>query len=311
MSDVAQSPHAAAYVPPPPTRTVSLGRRLNTAPWPAPLSALRSGARKLAWTAFEARQVRSPLRYAFHELIAPQLAEYQLRQGSGRISVRHRSGDIDIFRKFYAYGYYDWPAEVRAELTELGRAIHVLDLGANIGFFDVHARDQFAISDVVCFEPDPANAGVLERVRDANGGNWEIVRACASNREGQVMFTSGRHNFSRIEVDGDHPVPAVDVFPYVAKADLVKMNIEGSEWEILQDDRLADCSAVWIVEYHRIRNPAGDITTVARNLFERAGYATRVAVSHGDNGLMWAWRDDRAPLPAAADPVAMAAGQGA
>lgn len=269
---------------------VALGRRVTSAPWPRQLEAVRAGAKKLAWTAFEARQVRTPWRYAFRELVRPTVGDYALRTGDGRFSVRHRTGDVDIFRKFYAYRYYEWPPEVLAQLTALGRPVDVLDLGANIGFFQVHARDQLPVGKVVGFEPDPSNADLLERVRAANGADWKVIRACASNADGEVRFKSGHQNFSRIENDGDRVVPKLDVFPYIAQADLVKMNIEGSEWEILEDPRLAETSPVWIVEYHRIRNPANDIDSLASCLFERVGYETRIAMSHQGNGLLWAWK---------------------
>jgi FkbM family methyltransferase len=251
---------------------------------------LRRAAKKLAWTAYEARLVRTPWRYAYRELIHPTTGDYALRHRDGRISLRHRSGDIDIFRKFYGYGYYDWPSEVVSRLGGLDRPLHVLDLGANIGFFQVHTRGRWPTASVTGFEPDPGNAGVLAHVRDANQADWKIVEACASNRDGVATFKSGHQNFSRIEPDGDRVVETVDVFPYIAKADLVKMNIEGSEWEILEDPRLAETDAVWIVEYHRIRNPQGDVTSLARELFERCGYTTKIAMSHEDNGLLWAYR---------------------
>jgi len=303
MTKTAEYPQST-FVPPAPTRTVSVGRRLSSAPLPQSVSRARSAAKKLVWTAFEARLVTTPVRYAYRELVAPQTGDYTLRHSGGHFSLRHRSGDVDIFRKFYAYGYYAWPSDVTAHLQRLNRPLHVLDLGANIGFFDVHAREQLPIGSVVCFEPDPDNARVLERVRVANGANWEIVRACASNQGGQVMFKSGRQNFSQIASDGDFSVPCVDVMPYIAEADLIKMNIEGSEWEILEDPRLADTSGAWIVEYHRIRNPERDITDHVQSLFHRAGYTTQVAVCHQNNGLVWAWKDPEprlgpgAPLPA-------------
>jgi FkbM family methyltransferase len=273
-----------------PIRAVEAGRRLTSTSLPKSLGIFRAGAKKLTWTALEARLVSNPLRYAFRELVHPTVADYSLRSGNGRISLRHRSGDIDIFRKFYAYRYYEWPTEVKAQLSKLARPVDVLDLGANIGFFDVHARNQMPIGSVVCFEPHPETAAVLERVRDANGATWRVIRACASNRDGTARFNSGRHNFSRIESDGDREVPMFDAFEHVAAADLVKMNIEGSEWEILQDARLADTSCVWIVEYHRLRNPEADITSLIRSLFESSGYTTRIAMNHEDNGLLWAWK---------------------
>lgn len=286
MTETAQ--HLAE--PPRAALTVEVGRRLTSAPLPKPLATLRSATKKVAWTAFEARLVTTPLRYAYHELARPTTADYTLRRGGTRFSLRHRSGDIDIFRKFYAYRYYEWPAAVTAKLRALDHPLKVVDLGANIGFFQVHARGQLPIGEVTCFEPEPSNAGVLEHVRDINGGNWRVIRACASNAEGTVRFRSGGHNFSRIESDGDLEVPALDIFPIVDDADLVKMNIEGSEWEILEDSRLAENTAVWIVEYHRMRNPDPDITSLVRRQFERAGFETHLAMSVEDNGLLWAWK---------------------
>ncbi len=269
---------------------VRAARRLRSLPYPPRLEAARARTAKLLWTAYEARLVRTPVRYTFRELVRPEPADYELRKGGGRISLRHRSGDIDIFRKFHGYGYYDWPPEVLARLEVLDRPLNVLDLGANIGMFAVHTRARLPVARVVAFEPDPANAAVLERVLGANGGDWRIVPACASNRDGTAMFRTGAHNFSRIESGGDRAVPTIDVFEHIAGADLVKMNIEGSEWEVLADPRLADTSAVWIVEYHRIRNPEADITAAARGAFERCGYTTLSAIAHHGNGLLWAWR---------------------
>jgi FkbM family methyltransferase len=276
--------------PPRAARAVQVGRRLTSAPLPKPLATLRAASKKLAWTAFEARLVTTPLRYTYRELVNPTTADYTLGTGGTRFSVRHRSGDIDIFRKFYAYRYYEWPAAVTAKMRALGRPLKLVDLGANIGFFQVHARSQMPIGEVTCFEPDPANSGVLEHVRDINGAGWRIIRACASNAESTVRFRTGGHNFSRIEGDGDLEVPAHDVFPIVADADLVKMNIEGSEWEILEDPRLAENPSVWIVEYHRMRNPDPDITSLVRRQFEHAGFETHLAMSVEDNGLLWAWK---------------------
>jgi len=274
-----------------PTRSVLLGRRLASARWPRQLEWLRTATKKLAWTAIEAQQVDSPFRYALRELASRGQGVYSLRAGGSRFVVRHRSGDIDIFRKFYGYGYYDIPDEVAAPLRSLGRPLNVLDLGANIGLFEVFTRDRLPIGSVVCFEPDPHNAAVLEQARAANGADWEIHRACASNAPGSAMFSTGRKNLSRIASDGDTSIATVDVFPYVANADLVKMNIEGSEWDVLRDPRLADTSASWMVEYHDIASPDPDIYGLAKSLFEVAGYTVRRASQSGErNGLLWAWK---------------------
>ena len=238
---------------------VRLGRRVSSAKCPKPLDPLRSVSKRFAWTAIEACLSSYPSAIRGPRATPPYRCRLRLRRREAKIRLRHRSGDVDIFRKFYVYRYYDWPPEVARHLGGLGRPVNVVDLGANIGLFDVHVSETFETGHVVAFEPDPANADVLEHVRDSNAAHWEVIRACASNHDGMAKFQSGGKNFSSIQPTGDLSVPTVDVFPHVAAADLVKMNIEGSEWEILRDERFAKTSAIWIVEYHRIRNPPGDI----------------------------------------------------
>jgi hypothetical protein len=47
------------------------------------------------------------------------------------------------------------------------------------------------------------------------------------------------------------PTPAVDVFPYLAEAALIKIDIEGAEMPLLTDPRFAELSAkIVLLEYH-------------------------------------------------------------
>ena len=273
-----------------PLPSVRFGRRLASARLPRWLETPRRAAKRVAWTWVESRRVDTPLRYAARELMTHRRAAYRAHDGTARFVLRHRSGDIEIFRKFYAYGYYNLPATVSERLEALGRAVNVLDLGANIGFFEVFTRDRLQIGRVVCVEPDPYNSDVLDQVRRLNGADWEIMRACAAASDGTTQFNTGRKNLSRIGSDGDITIATRDVFPLIAAADLVKMNIEGSEWEVLADERLASTDAIWIVEYHRIANPDQDIHGHVRRLFEAGGYVVQQAQKGEENGLLWAWR---------------------
>jgi FkbM family methyltransferase len=274
-----------------PLRSVLFGRRIASARWPRQLQWLQTATKKLAWTVVEARQVDTPVRYALRELTSRRHGVYSLRDGGSRFVVRHHSGDVEIFRKFYGYGYYNLPDEIASGLRSLQRPVNVLDLGANIGFFEIFTRSRLPIGHVVCVEPDPYNGAVLDQARAANGADWEIVAACAANHSGTATFSTGHKNLSRIASGGDATIATVDVFPYIAAADLVKMNIEGSEWEILKDARLASTSVRWMVEYHHIASPDPDIHGLVKRLFADAGYTVRLASQSGDrNGLLWAWK---------------------
>jgi hypothetical protein len=68
-------------------------------------------------------------------------------------------------------------------------------------------------------------------------------------------------------------VPAVDAFPLMDGAELVKMDIEGSEWPILEDPRLREAAVRHlVVEYHGWACPRPDPRAYAIELLERAGF---------------------------------------
>jgi hypothetical protein len=89
-------------------------------------------------------------------------------------------------------------------------------------------------------------------------------------------------------------VPAVDVFEHLADADLVKLDIQGSEWAILADPRLVAIPARAIVlEYHPRLAPSAAPHEDAVRLLRSAGFRTSSAVvdEHAGEGTIWAWRD--------------------
>ena len=61
----------------------------------------------------------------------------------------------------------------------------------------------------------------------------------------------------------------------------MKIDIEGGEWAILADERLAAAGAMVIVmEWHARNSPSDDPHHAATALLERAGY-TVVGIDHG------------------------------
>jgi FkbM family methyltransferase len=270
-------------------------RRLNDSPLVKGLGPLGRAVNRLAWLAVETRLVKESGAYlanTFRKSRDPR--RYHLRSSGSPIHLRHHTGDVAILRKFAAYRYYDLPDEVEERLR--GRTVAVLDLGANIGLFGVHARAHADVSGIVSFEPDEQNAAVIDRVIADNGGPWELIRACASNRDGETRFAAGRANLSRIS-DVGVVVPVVDAIPYLVAADLAKVNIEGAEWDILADERfVANAPEILILEYHEIANPEPDIHALVNRLLVQAGYTEQFIVNRSEeNGLIWAWKAVSSP----------------
>jgi len=224
------------------------------------------------------------------------VARYRLRDSGLSVFIRHGTADIATLDEVFYHGYYEPPPPVLERLAGLGRPPAILDLGANIGLFDAYILGLFPAARVTAVEADPANAQILRRCAEANRttGDWRVVEAVGSNRDGTVAFAPGGYSLSRIAGpdEAGEPTKAVDVFRYLADADLLKMDFEGGEWEVLTDPRLAAAPAVALVlEYHPHLCPEADPRVAALRLLRRAGYECGpVRFVHGDSGTVWAWR---------------------
>jgi FkbM family methyltransferase len=216
---------------------------------------------------------------------------YRLRESGLRVALRHRTGDVVTLGEVWRNRDYDPPAEV-------ARPAAVLDLGGNIGLFALHALALWPDARVVSYEPDPVNAAVLRRSLAANGlhDRWRLVEAAAGARDGTVRFAGGQDALSHVVADGERgetsTVPVQDVLDEMAAADLVKIDVEGGEWELLLDPRFsASPPAALVLEYHPRGCPSSDPHRAVRDAVEAAGLHHREIWRRDDgHGMLWAWR---------------------
>jgi FkbM family methyltransferase len=257
-------------------RRVLTSRRIE----PVVATVLRaSPVRRLG--AFLARELRRPA--------TP--ARYRLRGSGAIVFIRHRTPDVAALGEVFYERQYEPPEPVAAMLDDLHAPPRIVDLGANVGLFGVFAMSRFPSAQLTAVEPDPANLDVLARTMEANGWNWRVVRAAATNADGEVAFATGRFTTSRIEPGGEL-VAAIDAFSLLDHADLAKIDIEGGEWAILGDPRLATLGPTAIViEYHPYLCPEDDVFGYASARLTSSGYhvvpSLQFDVGHG---LLWAWR---------------------
>jgi FkbM family methyltransferase len=220
---------------------------------------------------------------------------YHTRSSRVPYFVRHTTRDIGVFSEVFVLGEYDPPPEVSDWLTALDRPARMLDVGGNIGLFATYARDRWPGTSVVSIEPDPENLEVLRR-NASHGSDLEVVAACAANHDGTLRFVAGQQAGSHVAngASGEDTieVPCVDVFRLAESADLIKMDIEGSEWNILADPRLASVPArALVMEWHELLCPHPDPHAAAREALERAGF-TVIADREDfpEVGMVWAIR---------------------
>jgi FkbM family methyltransferase len=237
--------------------------------------------------------VRERVRFAAADVLGlPGYRRYHLADGGRAVLLRHGTIDVWTFVEVFMRRLYEPPPAIA---ERLGRAPSplVLDLGANIGMFGLDALTRYPAARVVAYEPDAHNAAVHRRVVELNhdDGRWRLVEAAAGARDGRVRFTAGLQTGGHIVENGAGvEVPMVDVLGEIAEADLVKMDIEGGEWGILTDPRIAQASAL-VLEYHPQGCPREDAAGFANELLAGHGFdVTPVFHDEAGIGMLWATR---------------------
>jgi FkbM family methyltransferase len=246
-----------------------------------------------------ARLVRHPARFALAQGVGRgRLVAHTLRDGGLVVMLEHGTPDVYAFDEIFYRRIYDPPAEVDAALASLGTSPAIVDIGANIGLFGAWALRRWPDAAIDAFEPDPRNAAVHRRTIAANerASTWRLHEAAAATQDGTMPFLTGRFVTSRPAAEADAgatDVPARDVLPLLARADLVKIDAEGSEWAILDDRRFAETAArVVALEYHPDLCPESDTRAAAAGRLEAAGFRVRdvPTASPAGYGSLWAWR---------------------
>jgi FkbM family methyltransferase len=257
---------------------------------------------RLKPSAQRAARTAGPLRFFAREAAARGgVRVYGLRGAPDvRVALRHGTPDAESFDQIFCQDVHALPEPVVAAIAALGRPPRVLDLGANVGLFAAWAAARWRGAEITCVEPDTGNLAVLHAASRANGSGWRVIDAAAGAAPGELRFQAGRFAVSRAALPGDNgpdvvTVPVVDALELAADHDVVKIDIEGGEWEILADPRLAALPlAALTLEYHPHLCPTGNTHSHAVGLLEAAGFAIRrvphVYGAPPDNGALWAWR---------------------
>jgi FkbM family methyltransferase len=157
----------------------------------------------------------------------------------------------------------------------------VLDCGANIGLASLWLLRQWPAARITAFEADPALAAMLRRNLDANrASSVEVVAAAAWSWEGRLSFRAeGSDSGAVAEVASDTPgrvidVPSVRLRDRIEREpiDVLKLDVEGSELELLQDCEpvLQNVAAIHL-EVHDF-DPQRRLLPSCLLLLDRAGF---------------------------------------
>jgi FkbM family methyltransferase len=254
----------------------------------------------LVSTGLLARLVAAPVRFALADTIGgDRVVTHRLRSSGLEVLIEHGSLDVHTFDEIFHQQIYAPPPEVESALATLDRPLRILDIGANIGLFGAWALGRWPDAGIEAYEPDPRNVALHRRTITRNGAEraWRLHDAAAAAQDGTLRFAAGRYVLGRPAAPGDADaieVRKVDVLPSVVASDLVKIDAEGSEWEILGDPRfVATRARAMALEYHPDLCPGEDARAVAVERLGRAGFEVRDVPTPAPPGYgsLWAWRD--------------------
>ena len=140
----------------------------------------------------------------------------------------------------------------------------ILDCGSNMGMSVLYFKHVYPRARIIGFEPDPAIFPYLkENVALNRLTDVQLHDAAVAGKKGILRFYSDGLAGSTLEehLGGEVPdgwaryeVPVVCLRDYLDEpVDFLKMNIEGAEWDAVQDsqDRLRQVREM-VIEYHHL-----------------------------------------------------------
>ena len=212
----------------------------------------------------------APAKHYRDLLPLPDRIKYLARQVCGGrfpVTLRYRDGCIFRIRPRETARDMDWFVSYEILFRELYRlpphiapstVKRVVDVGANIGYSAVYFARRCWNCRVEAWEPHPEHAAILRQHLQINGieGRVEVLQAAAGTRDSTTYLTSKGIESAVVSspAPGAVPIRILDFFKKAGTGpiDVLKMDIEGGEYAILEDRRFDNLNVRFLVmEHHR------------------------------------------------------------
>lgn len=204
------------------------------------------------------------------------------------IFLRTYKGDIEIFYEIFYKRIYSLP-------STKGDIKSIIDLGANIGLSALYFKALYPNAHIICVEPGKDNYAMLLKNVGVNKTNGRImaVNAAIQGSDGMVSFEDGKMHFNgKVTQSGLKDTVATSMatlfhFYQIEKAQLVKIDIEGSEEEIFSAnvDWLETVDNI-IIEMH-----SEIIRDKCQEVLNKNGFTLKQIFTDPDNdNLFWAFK---------------------
>ncbi len=194
------------------------------------------------------------------------IQKLRLRNGKSALVRSVRSMDVNIVRDVLGGNEYE------LEQLHLPHDAEIVDLGGNIGTFAMEMHRMFPSARIISYEPHPGNCTMFRM----NAPFAILVQKAASGKTG-VVHLEDTSNFVGLRVieNGGISVEAEsldDILKNYTVVDLLKIDIEGSEYEVLNNTSPATLKKIRriIMETHSV--PGFDDIAWAEDMLSKNGF---------------------------------------
>jgi len=145
----------------------------------------------------------------------------------------------------------------------------ILDIGGNVGLFSLAARSQFPEALIHTYEPNPQVQGHL--LSNTNGLSIDVHPEAIGKEDGWIDINSNAGSLMATTVVSPKgkikkTAMARALDRLGGPADLLKLDCEGAEWELFENQEIWSRVNRLTMEYHLWANPKMDVPEMIRRI---------------------------------------------
>lgn len=216
-----------------------------------------------------------------------------LQQG-GTIEIRSRPAtDKNTVYEMFVLDTYKKPNDVPDVSPSL-----IVDIGANVGYSVIYWATKYPQARIIAYEPHPVHLSMIYKNLEHNSllKRVLVVAGGAGNCHSEACLTDEENESSLVSQETNSDLYQVKVFDIFEELkgktiDILKMDIEGGEYEILSDDRFKDLDIKLItMEWHNTELHPDGFSWVKERLSSLGYKVVRGEITYPTAGMLWSYR---------------------